>query len=170
MNAFLLLWNFSVLDTLRILFLIFSLLFSWDRCIMTCHEVHLFCYTVELDGLTKFFIAARAGFSFILCPLCGVLDGLSLQYFALFRRVPGAMQQACFPSGRLIARLALVFFSRLPVWPVSGLSGQVDSPPFRFLPWLARLASDLIGVLEVAPPSYIFYATSIILNRSHVAL
>ena len=63
---------------------------------MRCHTVHLFCCTVELDSLTTFFAAVRAGFYFIVWPLCGVLGRLFLQYFALFCKVPGAMQQPFF--------------------------------------------------------------------------
>ena len=72
---------------------------------MGCHVVNLFCCAVKLDGITKFLIYARVGLYFIVWLMCGVLDGLLLLYFSLFRRVPGDMQQACFSSSWLIARM-----------------------------------------------------------------
>ena len=60
---------------------------------MNCHAVHLFCCVIKLDGLTTFFVAAGAGFSFVVWPLYGVLGGVILQYFALFRIVLRYMQQ-----------------------------------------------------------------------------
>ena len=87
----------------------FSILFPSGGCIMGCHVVHLFCCAVNLDGLTAFSIANRAGFFFIVWLLYRVFGGVFLEYFALFRRVTGAMQQACFSSGRPIARMAYIF-------------------------------------------------------------
>ena len=73
---------------------------------MSCHDVHLLCCAVKLDGLTKFLVAFVSGLSFVVWPLRGVLGGLIIQYFALFRRVPGDVQQACSPSGSTIACMA----------------------------------------------------------------
>ena len=124
---------------------------------MSYHAVNLFCCVVALDGLTTFFVALGEGFSFIVLQLCGVVSGLFLGYFALFCIVPRAIQQACFPSRRPISWMACIFVLRLPAWPVLGLVGKADSPPFRFLPRLPLLVSALIGVLEVVPVTwYIF--------------
>ena len=54
------------------------------------------------------FVASGAGFFFIVWPLRGILGRVLLEYFEIFRRVLGAMRQACFPSGRTIARIAWI--------------------------------------------------------------
>ena len=63
----------------------------------------------NLTVLPRFFVAVVVGLSFVVWPLRGVLGGVILQYFTFFCRVPGAMQQACFPSGRPIARMACIY-------------------------------------------------------------
>ena len=73
---------------------------------MRSHDVHLVCCVVKLDGITTFFVAAGAGFSFVVWLLCGVLGVLILQYFTLFCRVPGAMQHVGFTPGQPIDQMA----------------------------------------------------------------
>ena len=74
---------------------------------MSSHAVHLFCCAVKMDSLTSFFVAAESVFLFM-WPLHGILGGVILEYFTLFRRVSGAMQQSCFPSGWPIAPMACI--------------------------------------------------------------
>ena len=93
---------------------------------MSCHAVNRFYFAFKIDG-------TGASFSLNMWPLRGVLFKVFLQYFALFCRVPGAMQQACFLSGRVVAWMAWIFVLRLPAWPVFGLVGKADSHLFFFL-------------------------------------
>ena len=50
---------------------------------MGYHGVHLLRFAVELDGLTTLLVAAGASFFVFLWPMCGVLLGLFLEYYAL---------------------------------------------------------------------------------------
>ena len=104
--------------------LLFPLLFTWDWCIMGYHVVHLFYCAVKLYSLTTFLTAARAGLFFVVWPLCGVLGGVFLEYFAIFCRVPGAMQQACFPSDQPIAGMAYIFCLALASTALLGVGRQ----------------------------------------------
>ena len=80
---------------------------------MEYSDVNLFLLTVKLDGLRALFVAAWEGFLFFVWPLCGVLLGLFLEYFALFRRVTGSMHRAFFCTGQTIARMACIIFLAL---------------------------------------------------------
>ena len=74
---------------------------------MGYHGVNLLSLAIELDGLATIFLAAKSGFFFLFVwPLCGILLGLFIEYFALFCRVSGAMHQVCFFTGLPIAQMA----------------------------------------------------------------
>ena len=77
---------------------------------MGYHGVNILSLNVELDILSALFVAVGAGFLLFMWPLRSVLLGVFLDYFALFRRVPGSMHQACFFIGRLISWMACVIF------------------------------------------------------------
>ena len=74
--------------------------------------VNLLRLASELDGLIMLLSAATSGF--LVGPLSGVLFRVFLKYFEIFRRVPGAMQQAClFCTGCPIAWMACIVFLAL---------------------------------------------------------
>ena len=60
---------------------------------MGYHGVQVLCLSVKLDGINVLFVAIGAVFFIFVLPLLGVILGLFLDYFALLRRVPGAMHQ-----------------------------------------------------------------------------
>ena len=66
-----------------------------------------------VDGLTIIFVASGAGFFLFVWPLHSAFLGVTLEYFTLFHRVPGDMNQACFFTGRPIARMACKIFLAL---------------------------------------------------------
>ena len=79
------------------------------------------------------FIAVGAGLFFVVWPLCSILGGVFLEYFAFFCRVPGRMQQPFYPSIWLIACMACILILSFPSRPFAGLVGEADSSPFSFL-------------------------------------
>ena len=100
---------------------------SWD--------IMMFTSSVALSNLTVLpcFFVSGVGLFFVMWPLCGVLGRVFLEYFALFLRVTGAMQQAFFT---LVVRLLVwpaFFVLCFPLSPFSGLVGEADSLPFCFL-------------------------------------
>ena len=95
---------------------------------MGYHVVHLFCCTVKLNGFTTFLIATAAGLFFIVGLLRNLLGGVFHEYFEIFRRVPRDMQQACFPSGHLIALMACIFVLRLSARPLLALVDEAAYP------------------------------------------
>ena len=81
---------------------------------MRYHGVNLLRLAIELDGLATMFLAAKSGFFFLFVwPLCGILLGLFIEYFALFCRVSGAMHQVCFYTGRSIDQMACMIFPEI---------------------------------------------------------
>ena len=85
-----------------------SFFLGWVNYELSCGStLLLYCQTWRPYYV---FFAAGSGFSFVAWSLCDILGGLLLQYFALFHRVPGAMQQAFFPSGRPIAHVAWISY------------------------------------------------------------
>ena len=100
------------------------LYFTWDGCIMGYHVVHLLCCAIEIDDLTTFFIAAGAGLFLVVWPLCGILERLFLEYFSLFRRLPGSMQQEYFPSSWPIYWMAYIFCLALASAALLGVGGR----------------------------------------------
>ena len=137
---------------------------------MSGHAVHLFCCVVKIGGLTTFFVSTRAGFSFVVWPLHGILGGVILQHFTLFYRVPGVIQQACFTSGRPIARMTCIYCLALASAACFGVGGRGGFSSLSFPAmtgtvgicpnWSFRNVSTLIY----------FSATSILSNSSHIAL
>ena len=73
---------------------------------MGYYAVNLLRLAVEIDGLATLFLATVAGLFLFVWPLCGVLLRVLLEYFVILYRVPGAMHQACFFTGRPICRMA----------------------------------------------------------------
>ena len=84
-------------------------------------------------------------------PLLVVLLGLFLEYFILLHRLSGAINQACFVTGWLIAHMDCMIFLRFPERPFLRLVGKDDFNPLRFMPWLVWLATALVVVLEGVP-------------------
>ena len=60
------------------------------------HAVDLLHFSVKLNELTTLVFASGSGFFVFVWSLRGILVRVFLQYFALLRGVPGAMQQPCF--------------------------------------------------------------------------
>ena len=80
---------------------------------MRFHGVNLLRRVVELDGLGAL-VAAGAFFLVFKILLHDVLIGVVLNYFALFVRVPRAMQHAyIFRTGCSIARMSCIVFLAL---------------------------------------------------------
>ena len=80
---------------------------------MSFHGVYLLRRAVKLDGLGVL-VASGAGFLVFKWAMCVVLFGLVLKRFALFGRVPGAMQHTCiFCVGRRIVQMACIAFLAL---------------------------------------------------------
>ena len=85
----------------------FSLILFWDGFIMRFPGINILRRSVELDSLSALVVAAGEVFPVFKRPLHGVLFGLVLKHFALFRRVPSKMQEAyIFCTGRSISQIA----------------------------------------------------------------
>ena len=137
-------WVWFCAFTIALFSQFFFLVFIGDRIIMF-HDVDFLHVSVEIDGLTTLGFDAGVGFVFFVWPLWGVLLGLFLDYFTIFRGVSGAMRQACVSRiSRLLTWRDSIFFLNFPVRPFSGLVGEADSPTFLFLKFLSQLESALI--------------------------
>ena len=103
----------------------------------------------KLTVLPRFLLPPERA-SLSLCGRCAAyLVEFSFSTLHSFVECPGPCNKHSFPLvGQLLGWPAFSFL-HLPARPVSGLVGEADSHTFRFLPLLARLASVLIGVLEV---------------------
>ena len=92
---------------------------------MGYHEVNVLRLTVKLESLCIIFFAARAGLFLLVWPLCGVNIGVFLEYFAIFRKVTGAMQQSfIFRTGRPIAHMTCIICLALSSAALLGVSWQ----------------------------------------------
>ena len=103
-----------------------------------------------MDILASYFVAVGAGL-FFMWPLRGVLGRLIPKYFTLFRRVPGAMQQACFPSSWPIVRMACISCLALVSADRLGAGMRGGFSPFYF--------PDMTGTVGVCP-RWIFISVS----------
>ena len=66
---------------------------------MRCHAVDLLCFTINLDGLITLVFASREGFFVFMGLVNGILLGVFLEYFLIFRIVPGAIHQSFLSLG-----------------------------------------------------------------------
>ena len=72
---------------------------------MIYHGVNFLRLAVKLDGPATLFHATGAGLFPFVWPLRGIFIRVLLKYFALLRRLPGAMYQSRFFTGQTIARM-----------------------------------------------------------------
>ena len=80
---------------------------------MRFHGVNLLRHVVGLDGIGAL-VAVGEGLLVFKWLLHNLFFGVALKNFALFRRVPGAMQHVClFRTGRRIACMACIVFLAL---------------------------------------------------------
>ena len=110
---------------------------------MIFHDVYLLSCVAELDRLGAL-VDSGAGFLAFKWSLRNVLLGVVLKHFALFERVPGAMQHAClFRTGQRISRMAYITFLALASADLLGVGLQgVSFSLFRsFQNWHSRIMS-----------------------------
>ena len=91
---------------------------SWNSVLFTYYVA-----PANLAVLPCFFAATGAGLFFIVWTLCGILRGVLVEYFSLFRRVTRAMQQAFFSSGCPITRMACISCLALSSAALLGVGG-----------------------------------------------
>ena len=119
--------------------------FFGGRFSVVYHAFYLLFFAVELYGFTTIFVAAGVGF--FLGPLLSVLFGVLLKHFILPHGVFGDLQQACFFTVWMIARMGCMIFLRFPARPFSGLVVGDASTNLCFLALLAWLESALVVIL-----------------------
>ena len=96
--------------------------------------------------------------------LRGVIGGVILEYFALLRRVLGAMQQACFTSGQPIAMMDCIYCPALVSADRLGVGSRSVFSSISFPAMTGTVGVFHCLSLKVFPPSYIFFAISIFSN------
>ena len=101
---------------------------------MRYHGVHFLHLPAELDGLTMLAVASRVGLFLFVGVLYGILFGIFLKYFAFFSRVPGAMHQARFCTGRPISQMDSMIFHVLASADLLGVGFQGRLSSLIFTP------------------------------------
>ena len=120
---------------------------------MIYHGVYFLSVVVKLDSFSTLGIASGSGLCRLMGPLRGVLFRVDFSTLRSSEECLEPCNNHVFFAlmGASIGWPAF-FVLRLPARPFSGLVVEASSPPFCFLTWPPRLASDLVGILEGVPP------------------
>ena len=89
---------------------------------MRYHAIYLLRLAIKLYRLATLGFDDGTVFFVFLGPLCGLLLGVFLEYFTLFRRVSGSMHKAFFVTGHPIAQMTFMIFLMLSRAALLGIS------------------------------------------------